>query len=53
MSSAYKPQDTLSLWWLGNGHASPQRVGQLLLTNGNRTKWARYRRAKRAHIAHL
>ena len=36
MNSAYKPQDTMSLWWLGNGHASPQRVGQLLLTEGNR-----------------
>lgn len=36
MNSAYKPQDTMSLWWLGNGRASPQRVGQLLLTEGNR-----------------
>lgn len=36
MNSAYKPQDTMSLWWLGNGPASPLRVGQLLLTDGNR-----------------
>jgi len=36
VNSVYKPQDTLNLWWLGNGHASPQRVGQLLLTDGNR-----------------
>ena len=26
----------MSLWWLGNGHAAPRSVGQLLLTDGNR-----------------
>lgn len=36
MNSDYKPLGTMSLWWLGNGHASPRRVGRLLLTDGNR-----------------
>lgn len=36
MNSAYKPQDTMSLWWLGDGPASPRRVGQIFLTEGNR-----------------
>ena len=36
MNSAYKPQDTMSLWWLGDGPASPRSVGQIFLTEGNR-----------------
>jgi len=36
VNSAYKPQDTMSLWWLGDGPASPRRVGQIFLTEGNR-----------------
>jgi serine/threonine-protein kinase HipA len=39
MAEAYKPQDSMSLWWLG-GHAdqpsSPCRIGRLFLTDGNR-----------------
>lgn len=36
VNSAYKPQDTMSLWWLGDGPASPRSVGQVFLAEGNR-----------------
>lgn len=36
MLSAYQPQDTMSLWWLGDGQAAPRQVGELVLTDGNR-----------------
>lgn len=36
MNDAYKPQDSMSLWWLGMGAASPELIGQLFLADGNR-----------------
>jgi serine/threonine-protein kinase HipA len=35
MVELYKPQDAMSLWWLGES-ASPRLVGQLFLAEGNR-----------------
>ncbi len=34
-AQAYKPQDTLSLWWLGEP-GRPQRIGDVSLVQGNR-----------------
>lgn len=36
MNSVYKQQDTMSLWWLGEGPTSPRKVGLLFLADGNR-----------------
>ena len=36
MNEVYKPQDSLSLWWLGKGPAQPLLVGRLVLADGNR-----------------
>lgn len=39
MSDIYKPQDAMSLWWLGNGSgqpSSPLLIGQVFLADGNR-----------------
>ena len=35
MSQAYEPQDSMSLWWLGDPHA-PQRIGTLSLQDQRR-----------------
>ncbi|WP_291916821.1 type II toxin-antitoxin system HipA family toxin [Limnohabitans sp.] len=35
MSQAYQPQDSMSLWWLGDPHA-PQRIGTLSLQDQRR-----------------
>lgn len=34
MAEGYKPQNTMSLWWLGE--ATPARIGQLVLADTNR-----------------
>lgn len=36
MTDGYTPQDTMTLWWLGSGLASPTKIGQLMLAEGNR-----------------
>lgn len=36
MAEGYKPQDAMSLWWLGQGRQAPLLVGQLFLAEGNR-----------------
>lgn len=36
MSDAYKPQNSMSLWWLGASALQPQRIGQVFLADGNR-----------------
>ncbi len=36
MSDAYKPQNSMSLWWLGTSAVQPQRIGQVFLADGNR-----------------
>lgn len=39
MPDVYKPQDAMSLWWLGDGAAglaTPRLIGQLFLAEGNR-----------------
>ena len=36
MSDAYKPQDSMSLWWLGASAGFPRLIGQLFLAEGNR-----------------
>lgn len=39
MSEGYKPQDVMSLWWLGKdiaGQSSPRLIGQIFLAEGNR-----------------
>lgn len=39
MFDVYKPQDSMSLWWLGDGAAeqnSPRLIGQIFLAEGNR-----------------
>ncbi|ART61449.1 hypothetical protein CBP36_21005 (plasmid) [Acidovorax carolinensis] len=39
MGDFYKPQDAMSLWWLGSGAGpqdSPRLIGQLFLAEGNR-----------------
>ena len=38
MFDVYKPQDAMSLWWLGNGSgpSCPRLIGQIFLADGNR-----------------
>jgi serine/threonine-protein kinase HipA len=39
MADVYKPQDAMSLWWLGDGAAgqtAPRLIGQIFLAEGNR-----------------
>ena len=36
MSEAYKPQDSMSLWWLGASTTQPSLIGRLFLADGNR-----------------
>ena len=36
MSEAYKPQDSMSLWWLGASITQPSLIGRLFLADGNR-----------------
>lgn len=39
MSDIYKPQDAMSLWWLGSGSGQqsfPRLIGQVFLADGNR-----------------
>lgn len=36
MDEGYKPQDAMSLWWLGQGRQSPKLIGQIFLADGNR-----------------
>ena len=36
MSEAYKPQDAMSLWWLGASTTQPSLIGRLFLADGNR-----------------
>lgn len=36
MSNVYKPQDAMSLWWLGDGVAGLTPIGQIFLAEGNR-----------------
>ena len=37
MVDAYKPQDAMSLWWLGAGRKSaPCLIGRIFLADGNR-----------------
>lgn len=36
MTDSYTPQDTMTLWWLGSGLASPTKIGQLMLAEGHR-----------------
>lgn len=38
MSDAYKPQDSMGLWWLGEGtgqQSAPRLIGQVFLAEGN------------------
>lgn len=45
MGDVYIPQDSMSLWWLGDcaeGHQSPRLIGQLLLVEGNRKVGLQY-----------
>lgn len=37
MSDVYKPQDAMSLWWLGAGRqGAPRLIGRIFLADGNR-----------------
>lgn len=36
MLDAYKPQDAMSLWWLGTNTEAPRLIGQLFLAESNR-----------------
>ncbi|MEL4180421.1 hypothetical protein [Roseateles sp. PN1] len=35
MDDTYKPQDALSLWWLGQGSKSPTLIGHIFLAEGS------------------
>src|SRR5471032_647458 len=35
MSDVYKPQDAMSLWWLGR-QSAPRLIGRIFLADGNR-----------------
>jgi len=36
MSEIYEPQDSMSLWWLGNDSGQQSLIGQVFLADGNR-----------------